>query len=163
MRIATVKNENAYFKLALKMTNRWTSSFRSFMFGGQAFNIRCTNPWWQSTIDLLMNSSDIIVMDVSRVGAGSAWEIDRIEARGVLPKCLFIVQKGHEGEAHAGIARVLDTAPVPKLFAYDEYGAFEAGGGFEAALIAHVQTALASWDRAGPAATRAPAQVAQPA
>jgi hypothetical protein len=163
MRLATVKSENTYLKLALKLTNRWTSSFRSFMFGGQAFNIRCTDPWWQSTIDLLLNSSDIIVMDVSRVGPGSAWEIDRIEARGVLPKCLFIVQQGHEGEGHAGIARVLDTAPIPQLFAYDEYGAFEAAGGFEAALLAHVKSALATWDKPAPTAPRVSTQSALPA
>ena len=147
LRIATVKSERRYAKLALSLTDLWMPSFRSFVNGGQAFNIRCTNDWWQTTIDLLMNSSEIIVMDVSRVSKGSAWEIDRLEARGLLPKCIFIVQSGHEGDGMEGVTRLLPAALVPTLFTYEESGEFVDRAAFANAVKAHMQSALATWGR----------------
>jgi hypothetical protein len=52
---------------------------------------RSTDAWWQTVMDMLMNSSETIVMDVAHVGNGSAWEIHALERWGfeeLLPRAL---------------------------------------------------------------------------
>lgn len=51
--------------------------------------------WWKETILMLMRSCQVIVVDLSKVKEGTAWELNQIAALGLLPKCLFIVSGNH--------------------------------------------------------------------
>ncbi len=76
VRIASVKSSYTYLKLAGRLSRIYRPSIQNFAIGGQAVNVRCSNPWWRRVIDLLMHSSDFILMDLSIVHEGSSWEID---------------------------------------------------------------------------------------
>ena len=86
LRAASVKDEMSYFKLAVTLNRTLWPSYANFITGGQACNIRTTHAWWQRCIDLLMHSSDVIVMDVSRVSTGSSWEIERLARQTLLSR-----------------------------------------------------------------------------
>jgi hypothetical protein len=96
----------------------------SFVIGNQAFSLRSTDAWWQSVMDMLMNSSEIIVMDVSHVGKGSAWEIHAIERWGLLGKCIFVVEEHGQQEGKIAIEELLPRALQPELLIYDQKGVF---------------------------------------
>jgi hypothetical protein len=55
-RIAAVKNDKSFFRLARALTQKFTLSYWSFITSGQAFNIRTTDPYWQLCIQMLMHS-----------------------------------------------------------------------------------------------------------
>jgi hypothetical protein len=132
----------------------------------QAFTIRSVYPWWQSVIDMLMHSSDFVVMDVSRVSGGSAWEIHHLEGDVLVNKCIFIVQEAHEGDGAASIAHLFPAHAQPKIFVYNEKGVFKEQAQFDAALEAAVTRSVESWGKRSGAAgqatmtpgTRQPAQ-----
>src|SRR5262249_23222497 len=92
-RVGVVKNELTFFEMAKRLSGSVRPASYRIYGGGQAFNIKSTEPWWKTCIDLLMPSCDIIVTDVSRVGEGSAWEIPQLGARNLLKKCIFIVEE----------------------------------------------------------------------
>ena len=78
-------------------------SYRSLLTGGQAFNIRTSDLWWKRCIDLLAHSADVIVMDVSKVGTGSTWEIELLGQRNLLDRTIFIVQNKYESHGHKSL------------------------------------------------------------
>jgi hypothetical protein len=116
IRIATVTTDMHSVKLAYTVTRHFRPRYRSLLSGGQAFNIRSSDNWWQRIIALLMNSSDLIVMDVPKIGAGSSWEIEQIDKRQFLDRCIFIVQKGYEDDARKSLTELRSPAAPPLLF-----------------------------------------------
>jgi hypothetical protein len=142
--LTRITKERAYAKFALALTGRWQPSFESLLNGGQAFTIRSRDVWWKMVINLLINSSDIVFMDVSHVGQGSAWEINQLETRLLFGKCIFVVQTEHENEARAVFGKLL-PATCAQLFVYNDRGEFIEGPAFDAALAGHMTAALAAW------------------
>jgi hypothetical protein len=90
--------------------------------GGQAFNIRTTDPWWKICIQMLMESCDIIVVDVSRVKAGTDWELNEVRARMLQSKCLFIVSEDMAQGADSIVARYFGPNDAPPVFVYRSDG-----------------------------------------
>lgn len=146
IRIATVNTENGFIGLADYLTRKSKPSFWSLISGGQAFNIRTKHAWWKRCVHLLINSSDIIVMDVSRLGPGATWEIEQLIARKLLSKCLFIVQQDHGLEAGADGA-VLAIQTEQPVFVYSGQGKFVDEEAFKQRLDARFDEALARWGR----------------
>ena len=105
IRICSVRNERKFRRLQAILMRKFRPSAWSFLSGAQAFNIRTTDEWWQSCIALLAHSCDVIVIDLSKVKAGTKWELDELRLRGLHHKCLFI--GGEEDLANAGA--LLDT------------------------------------------------------
>ncbi len=134
MRIASVHNEMTYFKLACDVSRKMKPSFRSLISGGQAVNIRTSDAWWKQCIDMLMHSTDYIVMDISLVKPGSAWEIEQLHRRGLLDRCVFIVQERYKEQGLASIAPLLPAGFVPQLHVFRETGEFLEEAAFEQAL-----------------------------
>jgi hypothetical protein len=141
-RLVTVRSERSYLQLALLLAR--AAGSRTFL-TGSAFSILSTNAWWQRVVDLLIDRSDFIVMDVSRIREGSGWEIDRLEERGLLGKCIFVVQSGYEGDSVQDITRLLPATLVPELFVYERNGSFVDAKAFNAALARYMETALSKW------------------
>ena len=139
IRVATVKNARTYLALAGRLDGRVKPAFRHFVSGGQAYNIKSTNEWWQWCIDLLMHSSNAVVMDISRVSTGSAWEIEHIDVRDTLARTIFIAQEAHEKHGSEALQRLLGDAQLPPIFLYTEAGDFKEPGAFRQALAAKLE------------------------
>jgi hypothetical protein len=45
----------------------------------RAYLVRTSDAWWKLVVELMMRSADIIILDVSKVTQGTAWEIETIE------------------------------------------------------------------------------------
>jgi hypothetical protein len=142
---ATVRNEVGFTNVAFGLCSRWRLSFVSFLNGGQALTIHSSDSWWQNVIDLLMHSSDIIVMDVSRVSQGSSWEIHRLEGDVLVRKCIFIVQEHYQQDGAQSIAHLFPADAQPELHVYDEHGHFKNPEKFRAVLETAVGRAVQAW------------------
>ncbi len=119
-----MKNERSFFILAYFLVTRWKGSLRSLISGGQAFNIRTTDAWWKRCIDLLMNSCDVVVMDISRVSTGSAWEMDQLNLRNLARQTIFIAQEEYADEAHRSLQKILGASAAERLFVFNSEGQF---------------------------------------
>jgi uncharacterized membrane protein (DUF485 family) len=150
-----VANEGGFFNVIYTLSNKLWLSANSLLTGGQAFTIRCSNSWWQSVIDLLMHSSDIVIMDVSRVSEGSSWEIHRLEDDALVRKCIFIVHEQHLPEGNERMAVLFPADARPELFIYDEKGHFKDQSRFATTLENAVAAAAASWGKQRPLAAAA--------
>lgn len=139
IRVATVKNARTYLALAGRLEGGLKPAFRHFISGGQAYNIKSTDRWWQWCIDLLMHSSNAVVMDISRVSTGSAWEIEHIDVRDTLSRTIFIAQEAHEKHGSEALQRLLGDAQLPPIFLYTEAGEFKKPEAFRQALTAKLE------------------------
>jgi hypothetical protein len=166
IRVATVKNARTYLALAGRLEGGLKPAFRHFISGGQAYNIKSTDRWWQWCIDLLMHSSNAVVMDISRVSTGSAWEIEHIDVRDTLSRTIFIAQEAHEKHGSEALQRLLGDAQLPPIFLYTAAGEFKEPGAFRQALAAKLEgrpTELPKPVTTQPAATIEPrAEVVSP-
>jgi hypothetical protein len=122
LRIASVWNEASYRELARIISWNFILDFKSAYSGGQAFNIASANNWWKSCIDLLLHSTDFIIMDVSRVQEGSAWELTRLVRREALDRTIFISHSDYADNAMEAINKFLPIGTTPELFLFDKYG-----------------------------------------
>ena len=122
--LARVWAEGRYLDLVNHLTAKFRLGAMSFVIGNQAFSLRSTDAWWQSVMDMLMNSSEIIVMDVTHVGKGSAWEIHALERWGLLGKCIFLVEEQGLQDGKIAIEELLPRALQPELLIYNQKGIF---------------------------------------
>jgi len=141
-RIATVKNERKYRRLQRFLLRRFRPSFISFLSEGQAFNIRCTEPWWKPCILTLMHSSEVIVVDLSSVKSGTDWELQQLRARGLLRKCVFVVADSYGHTGATLLERYFEGHDLPRVYAYNAAGTPLEYGAFLSKLIATVDVAL---------------------
>jgi hypothetical protein len=131
LRIATVKNTRTYLDFAARVGGRLKPSLRNLITCGQACNIKTTDRWWKRCIDLLMHSTDAIVMDISHVGQGSHWEIERLTLRKMLPRTVFIAQEAHEAHGIEALKQVLGPDRLPTIHLYDGGGRFREPEAFD--------------------------------
>ena len=121
LRIATVASERQYSTLQRFLLRLYRPSHFSFLGGGQAFNIRTSDEWWQLCITMLMHSCEIIVIDLSKVKEGTAWELAQIKARGLQDKCIHIITA--EQDPGETLARFFSAQERPAVFSYTAVGA----------------------------------------
>jgi hypothetical protein len=140
VRIATVFREKDYLGLAARLSRHIGLGVRNFMTGGQAYNIKTTDRWWQRCIHMLMHSTHVVVMDISRVSRGSTWEIEQLTRRGILDRTVFIVQQRHQDGALDGIAAMLPAGARPTVHVFDESGRFVDPAAFMADLARPLET-----------------------
>jgi hypothetical protein len=158
-RVTSVKDERTFFILDSFLLRTVTPSFLGLLCSDQAFNIRTTDTWWKRCIDVLMWSSDVIVMDITSVSTGSAWEINELSRRRLLGKCVFIAQEGHT----ADMRHYLPGDEPPRVFVFDADGRIKEPAEFDAVLTTAVLGAVARWgDAATPLSSMAPAMASLP-
>jgi hypothetical protein len=126
-RIARVRNERTFINLARAVPRVIRPGYRAFLIGDQAFNIKATEGSWKLVVDMLLHSLDIIIMDVSRVSKGSAWEISQLRTRQFLSRCIFVVQAGYESDGLAILWEHIPNFDAKQLLVYDAKGNFRAG------------------------------------
>ncbi|MGH6768053.1 MAG: hypothetical protein ACRECO_03415 [Xanthobacteraceae bacterium] len=121
-RIASVKRERKFRKLERHLLRKYSPSFWSFAGGNQAFNIRSSDPWWQMCIHMLMQSCEVIVIDLSKVKEGTAWELNQLHAKGVLDKCVFVVGERDVGDVEPVLERYFPGETQPTVYVYGDNG-----------------------------------------
>ncbi len=121
-RIAAVKNDKSFFRLARALTQKFTLSYWSFITSGQAFNIRTTDPYWQLCIQLLMHSCDVVIVDLSRVKAGTAWEINELHKRDLRARCMFVVSEDNQAELGEVLGHHFFQHGAPPVYVYQRNG-----------------------------------------
>ena len=144
IRIAAVWNDASYRQLARVVGRNLWLDVQSAYAGGQAFNIASANGWWKNCIDLLLHSTDFVIMDISRVQQGSAWEIVRLVRREALDRTIFIAHENYSDHAMEAIEKYLPEGAKPELLLFRESGDFVNPAAFEAAVERALQKALAS-------------------
>lgn len=142
LRVASVWNDASYRGLASTLASNAILDFKSVYSGGQAFNVASANNWWKNCIDLLLHSTDIIVMDISRVQDGSAWEIVRLFRRDALDRTIFIAHVDHTEHAQQALEKHLPKGASPQILLYGQNGQFMQAEHFEHAIEEALSKAL---------------------
>lgn len=123
-RVGAVSNEPSFIAFASRISDRLTPSIRKMFGGGQACNIKTSDQWWRHVIDVLIHSADIIVMDISRVGGGSAWEIVQLDIRNALDRTIFIAEDRYAEGAFDVIDKYLPEDIEIAIHVYGNNGRF---------------------------------------
>jgi hypothetical protein len=116
----TIDDLEKYNVLFDKIRNRYLLSVLHLLMA-KPLAIRCTDGVWQETVLDLMADCDVIVMDLTEIKAGSAWEVDTLTEREYGAKTLWIAPTGSKHTLPEGL----------RIFRYDEKGVFEKTGEFE--------------------------------
>jgi hypothetical protein len=146
-RIASVKRERKFRKLERHLLRKYSPSFWSFMGGNQAFNIRTSDPWWKMCIHMLMHSCEIIVIDLSKVKEGTAWELNQLHDKGILGKCMFVVGEQNVRDVEPVLQRYFPGDTRPTVYVYSDKGTLTDEPAFTTRLGQIMATELAAWGR----------------
>lgn len=144
IRYVNVRSAELVGWLRETMTRRWSPSWRTALSAHQALNIRSTDEHWKDVIDVLLETTDFAVMDISKVGEGSAWEIERLFALDLAHRCIFIVQQGHGDGARASLVKGASGREVPSLHEFRWNGLFTDEPVFQLELVRQMQASLQS-------------------
>jgi hypothetical protein len=129
---AVVLNARDYRNLARRLRDRLGLNAQVALVSKEAFLVRTSDAWWQMVARLLMDSSDVIVVDLSQVTEGTAWELDAIQQEDALGRCVFVAIWGKLEAAGASLrARGID-API---HAYAPDGEMQRRAPFRAAML----------------------------
>jgi len=119
-RIESIYNERTLLNLARKLPRIIGPNNLSFYSAGQALSIKSSNDLWRLAVYVLVSSNDILVMDLSIIGEGSAWELEILQRTGKLDNCIFLAQQEYEQAAHSRVANYADC--IFKIHTYDRNG-----------------------------------------
>jgi hypothetical protein len=134
IRVGKVHSARSFHRLELFMIKQLRLSLLSFQNGGQAFNVRCSDAWWKICVLMLMHSCEVIVIDLSMVKQGTAWELNALRDTGILSKCLFIVGENQLAMAQGKVEEHFgDTSKIP-IYTYNSDGEFSKDSQFQTAL-----------------------------
>jgi len=141
-RLASVEKERHLRLLKVRLAQKFSLSFWSFLSGDAPFNIRSTDEWWQSCVHLLVQSCDIVVVDLSRVKPGMAWELDHLSAEGALKDCLFLTNEESATQAPIALAAHFSKADLPPIHVYSPAGKLHDAARYEEQFRARLQACL---------------------
>lgn len=86
------------------------------------FKITCTPQTWKYTVQQLINSSQLVIVDLSRVGENMMWELEELRFYNAINKVVFMA---HEESAHSARTYLASSGPDGfngELFVYKENG-----------------------------------------
>jgi hypothetical protein len=144
-----------------RLRSRWRlGGFWQSWFGlsDRINKIRSTDELWKDCIDVLLDNCQVVVVDLSHVGAGTTWELEELFRRGYEYKALFLVpdddrQVAAARELVSGIAAQYGPAEraVPILSRYSP----DDGFAVDPAAFEHAYASAVSSER-HPAAAALP-------
>ncbi len=133
---AVVLNARDYRNLAKRLRDRIGLNAQVALVSKEAFLVRTSDAWWRMVVRLLMESSDAIVVDLSQVTEGTAWELDVIAEEGAAARCVFVSLWGKLGDAEAALQERGIAAPV---FYYAPDGEMQRRPRFRAAMLGAIR------------------------
>jgi hypothetical protein len=89
------------------------------------FKVRASQIWWQRSMQILANSSCLILLDLSRIGTGLSWEIQEIQYYKLDNRVIVVVQRDNASNAARVVEEVWQQDHRPLLFIYNEDGVVE--------------------------------------
>lgn len=102
---ATVLDARDYRNLAGRLRDRIGLNLQVAFASQDAFLVRTSDAWWRLVARVLIASADVIVVDLSRVTEGTAWELDVIREESAAARCVFVALWGKAEEAQAALQR----------------------------------------------------------
>lgn len=129
---AVVMSARDYRNLARRLRDRIGLNLQVALVSKEAFLVRTSDAWWRMVVKLLFDSADVIVVDLSQVAEGTAWELDLLRAENALPRCVFVSLWGKLDEAEAALAARGIAAPV---FHYAPDGEIQRRTPFRSAML----------------------------
>ena len=142
-RLRSVSSNFGYRALTGDLRQNVKLNYWSLLSGDAAFNIRSADAWWQTCIHLLMNSSEIVVVDLSKVKPGMVWELERLQALGMLAKCIFMVSEANANQVAETLARHFPSGQPPIVHVYSSKGRIADRQRFDAQLHLMMKAGLA--------------------
>lgn len=110
----------------------------------RAYLVRTSDAWWKLVADVLLRSADVIVLDLSNVTQGTAWEIETIGRLNLWKRVACIAHGGS-----AAVATELEdtlsangASPLPVVFSYDDAGRMIDRQGFREHLISALRASV---------------------
>jgi len=101
---AVVLNARDYRNLARRLRDRIGLNLQVAFTSKEAFLVRTSDAWWKQVVRLFFDSSDVILVDLTKVTDGTAWELDTIRDENLAARCVFIALWGRLEEAQAALA-----------------------------------------------------------
>ena len=134
-RIGKIKNDKTFYKLGKCIASPIGIRVSNGISCGQAFNIQCKDSWWKCCVSLLLDTSDIVLVDLSKVKLGTEWEIEEIVRRDIVERCLFVATQDGADSAREVMARHFGGNAVKiGIYLYDDRGVPSDRNGFRARL-----------------------------
>lgn len=125
-----VKNAAHYRARAGELRNLIGLNLRKMGTARETVSLSASDAWRPLMLNLLLDSSDAILVDLSDSGS---WALDAIIAEGAAPRCVFVALWGKLEEAQAA----LGAAGLPhRCFAYAPDGEMQQRPKFRAAMLA---------------------------
>jgi hypothetical protein len=113
---------------------------------------RSRNELWQDCISVLLDECQVIIVDLSHVGAGTTWEVEQIFQRGYQYKALFLLHDRHDDREVAVASELLSRivmkhgTPQTEVSALHRYSAAD-GSALDAAAFERAYAGAVSSDR----------------
>lgn len=124
-----------------RLTDRYGLNLEVARTRRNAVMVRTSDVWWQNVVLLLMHASDVIVVDVTEVASGTAWELETMLHERVEERIVFIARIDEEADARASLAA--HGFPNAQLFTYSRAGRPTDQRAFRAEVSAAMQRKLA--------------------
>ncbi|HVZ98721.1 MAG TPA: hypothetical protein VG841_00235 [Caulobacterales bacterium] len=135
---AVVLDARDYRNLAKRLRDRVGLNLQMAFTSKEAVLVRTSDTWWRMVARLLMDSADVVVMDLSDTGAGSEWELDRLKADGADARCVFVSLWGKAETAEQALRA---RGFANRLFAYAPDGEMQQRAAFRAAMLEAMKAA----------------------
>lgn len=136
----TVLSARDYRSLVRRLRDRIGLNVQIAVGAKEAFLIRTSDAWWRIVVRLLMDSSDAILVDLSQISEGTAWELEVIREEETAARCVFVSLWGKAEEAQSALARL----GLPNTcFHYAPDGEIQRRAEFRSAMLAAMRATYA--------------------
>ncbi len=89
----TIRSSRGFREFGYRIIDRVSCNTQVLTTGRRTLPVHTSDTWWRHVIRFLMESADIIIVDLSDVTEGTEWELDRIVELGLLDRTVFIVRE----------------------------------------------------------------------
>lgn len=138
---AYVGSARDFRNLARRLRDRIPLNLEVALTSKEAFIVRSSDDWWKHLVALLMNSSDVIVADLSNVTSGTEWELERLDRLELFRRAVLLVREDRLDHAREALA-AYPVAQARELFVYNSLGSLENRAGFREAMLEAIRLKL---------------------
>lgn len=139
---ANVANARDYRLLAKRLHDRMELNLQT-TFSSYAYLVRSTDAWWKEIIRLFMQSADVIVLDVSEISAGTAWEIDSINRHQLWNRVVIVANSDYAATAEAEVQNLgVKDNLSPAIHYYNLTGSMISRAEFRSEMIGALRASI---------------------
>lgn len=109
-------------KLKVFLSRRIARNIAWALSWDKLFKISCTAESWKFTVQNLINSAQVVIIDLSNIGEGLKWETEELSFYNSLGKLLIITHKDRLARAQDFVKLSVLSGYNNEIFAYDDKG-----------------------------------------